>query len=134
MEVQEITLDFGMEYDGVAHGPNGDIAIGGGENKFAPYNLLFSALGSCMYANFLEIARKKRISYDAVRISVRGAKRDAIPATLKWVTVRYEVVNPMAGSEGGLEKTAALSAEYCSIFQTLAHVAEMKCEVTFSAG
>ena len=129
MDVNQINLTFGYEFDGEVRTPTGTILIGEGEDKMMPYDLLFGALGSCMYANFIGISQKKRIRFDQVKVEVSGEKRDEVPALLRWVKVKYIVIN--GEKEKEFEKTAELSSKYCSIYQTLSRVADMAWSIEF---
>ena len=97
--------------------------------SLAPYDMLYGALASCLYSTFLDVAKKKHIDFDSVDMQVTGEKRTESPTTLKWVNVKMVIKN--AQKEEGLLKSAELAAKYCSIYQTLAHVADMKLEVEF---
>ena len=129
MDVNQINLKFSYDFDGEVQSPTGSILIGDGQGKMMPYDLLFGALGSCMYANFINIAKKRRVTFDSMRVEVSGEKRDEIPALLKWVKVKYIVKN--TDKQKDLEMTAELSSKYCSIYQTISHVAEMSCSIEF---
>lgn len=124
-------MHFTSGFHGELITPKATAKVGSKENELAPYDMLFGALASCLYATFIEIAVKKRIHFDAAHITVDGKKRETIPTTLEWVNVVITITNADAGAEKGLEQAARLAAEYCSIYQTLSHVAEMKCEIDF---
>lgn len=129
MDVNQIDLNFKYGFDGEVLTPTGEILIGEGENKMMPYDLLFGALGSCMYANFIGISKKKKIKFESVRMEVTGEKRDEVPALLKWVRVKYIVKN--GEKEKGLTQAADLSSKHCSIYQTISYVADMSCVIEF---
>ncbi|QEN08267.1 OsmC family peroxiredoxin [Oceanispirochaeta crateris] len=131
MDVNKIDLNFIYDFDGEVRTPTGKILIGEGENKMMPYDLLFGALGSCMYANFIGICKKKKITFDTVKVEVTGEKRDEIPALLQWVSVKYIVKG--GSSEKGFIQAADLSSKYCSIFQTISNVAKMTCTIEFES-
>lgn len=94
-----------------------------------PYELLFNALGGCLYATFEEIFKQKRLRCEAVSVDVSGVKREEVPMFLKECLVRFTVKG--ADKEIGFEKSLALACKYCSIYQTLARVAEMKADIEF---
>ena len=129
MAVNQIDLNFTYDFEGEVVTPTGKILIGDGENKMMPYDLLFGALGSCMYANFIGISKKKKNKFESVKMEVTGEKRDEIPALLKWVKVKYIVKN--GEKEKGFIQAAELSANHCSIYQTISNVAKMTCTVEF---
>lgn len=131
MSCRKIEMHFNDGFHGELTTPKATALVGSKENELAPYDMLFGALASCLYATFLEIAIKKRVHYDAVHITVDGHKREKIPTTLEWVEVVFTVTNPDDGSEKGLEQAMRLATEYCSIYQTLSHVAEMRYEIRY---
>jgi len=79
------------------------VEIDGSNKHSEPYDLLLMSLGSCLYATFEDIISKKKLSYEKLIMDITGEKRTETPTTLK----------------------------YCSIYNTLAHVAEMHSEMEF---
>ncbi|MBF4692881.1 OsmC family protein [Fusibacter ferrireducens] len=130
MDTKEIRLKFSNEFEGKLIAPHGTALVGGEEGMLAPYDMLLGALGSCLYATFLGIAKKKRIGFERIEMHVEGEKREEIPTTLKWVNVKFTIIN--AEKELGLTQAAKLATEYCSIYQTISQVAEMSYEVIFA--
>ena len=128
---QHAVLSFKREFNGVGKTDRGfEVRIGADSSSAAPYDLLFMALGSCLYSTFEDIAGKKRVTYDNVKIEISGEKRDEPPTTLKTCHVSFEISS--ASDEKGLEKAMELATKYCSVYQTLSHVAEMTWEIIFS--
>jgi len=125
-----VNIDFENEFRGVMHAKRGDVVIGVEPGTIEPYDMVFGALGSCLYSTFLDIAVKKRITYDKVRMKVSGEKRTEIPTTLKTVKVEVVVVNPT--KEKGLDQAMQLATEYCSVYQTLSKVADMEYTLSFA--
>ena len=125
----KMNLEFKDKFYGQLVKADHSIDIGQGENTMAPYELLFGALGSCLHATFMSVAKKKKLTYVSVDYDITGEKREESPTTLKWVKV---VITIKGGSdENKLTKTAELAAKFCSIYETLSKVAEMKLEVAF---
>lgn len=124
-----VTMDFDYEFKGVLKAKRGTVDIGIEEGTIEPYDMVFGALGSCLYSTFLDIAVKKKIVYDSVKMKVSGEKRTEVPTTLKTVNVEVTVVNPE--KEKGLDQAMRLATEYCSVYQTLAHVADMSYSLNF---
>ncbi len=60
---------------------------------------------------------------------VEGEKREEVPTTLK--TVHLKVTISGASEEKGLTKALDLAGKYCSIYQTISHVADMSHEIIF---
>ncbi len=129
MAILKINTLFKPEFSGELVTSRATVDIGPEEGQVFPYDMLLGALASCFYSTFLDIAEKKRIHYDSVDIEVTGEKRTEIPATLKWVNLKITIKN--AEKEKGLIQAAELAGQYCSIYQTLSHVAEMKTQVVF---
>lgn len=129
MSVLKVNTPFNPAFEGELVTKRARVAIGSGEGRLAPYDMLLGALSSCLYATFLGVAEKKRITFESVDIEVTGEKREQVPTTLKWVDVNLVVKN--ASKEKGLREAAELAGEYCSIYQTLAMVADMNLTVEF---
>ena len=117
-------IDFFQDEGGRAKTDSGySVNIFGGENSAKPYELLFMALGSCMYSTFEDIYEKKRLSCELVSIEISGEKRDEVPMYLSECRIMFTVKG--GDNETGFRKSFDLACKYCSIYQTLAKVAEM---------
>jgi putative redox protein len=128
--MEKITLDFNNEFKGELVSDNAKLLIGNQEGGLRPYNLLFSALASCFYATFLSIVQKKRLNFSGARIEVDGRKRQEVPTTLEYVTLKLIIQDAKEKKEGFI-RSAELAGEYCSIYQTISKVAQMNLEVEF---
>ncbi len=131
MAVRHMDVKFENGFNGVAKAPKAELKIGVNTGEVLPYDMLFAALASCLYATFMDIVEKKKITYDSCTIEVTGEKRDEVPATLKWVNVGFNIEGLQEGKEKGITKSAELATKYCSIYQTIAQVAKMSFEVKF---
>ncbi|MCG8569781.1 MAG: OsmC family protein [Spirochaetes bacterium] len=120
------------EFKGEVKTARGSVQIGIEEDELAPYDLLLGALASCYYATFLEIAEKKRINFSSVEIQVTGRKKEEVPTTLEWVKLEIIVFGVNVEKQKGLEQAAELAGKYCSIYQTISHVAKMEYEIQIS--
>lgn len=129
MAVRKADIFFTNEFSGELVVPNGKVAIGVEEGTVAPYDLLFGALASCLYATFLDVAEKKKIGFESARIEVTGEKRTETPTILTWVDTK--IIIKGAEKEKGLEKSYEMATKYCSIYQTIAQVAKMTWSVEF---
>lgn len=129
MAVRKADVYFENTFKGVLDVPKGKVPIGVEEGTVAPYDLLFGALASCLYATFLDVAEKKKIGFESARIEVTGEKRTEVPTVLTWVDTKMIIKG--AEKEAGLEKSYELATKYCSIYQTIAQVAEMSWSVEF---
>lgn len=125
----QITLHFQDGFNGKLEAEHAQAAVGKSEDQLRPYDMLLAALGSCYYSTFLDIMQKKRIHYDRCEIHVDGERRDAIPPTLETCHLKVTIFG--AASEKGFEQAATLAAKYCSIYQTISHVAEMSWSLNF---
>jgi putative redox protein len=117
-------LEFKKDFKGKLILQDGEIGIGIGPNMARPYDLLQGALVSCLHSTLLEILTKKRIEIESVNYRVSGEKRDEIPTTLKSVTIEADFISN--ASEDQIRKSMDLASKYCSVYNTLAQVAEMK--------
>lgn len=133
MPVLTVRERFSGCFEGELEAPRAVVAIGSGEGRLAPYDMLLGALASCYYSTFLDIIAKKRLSFAGADIEVSGEKRQEIPATLRWVTLRLALrgVERSPTADAGFREAAELAGKYCSIYQTLSRVAEMKTELAF---
>jgi len=122
-------MEFEYAFKGVLKAKRGTVDIGIEEGTIEPYDMVFGALGSCLYSTFLDIAVKKKIVYEGLNMKISGEKRTEVPTTLKTVNVDVTVIN--AEKEKGLDQAMRLATEYCSVYQTLAHVAEMTYSLNF---
>ena len=129
MAKQQVKVNFDRAFKGTLLTDRGQVKLGAQEEGMSPYNLLLGALASCLYATFLEITEKKRITFDTVEIEVVGNKRDEVPTTLDHTHVMMKVVGAEEKDRKGIEKSLDLAAKYCSVYQTIAQVSEMKHEV-----
>ncbi|MCD6397496.1 MAG: OsmC family protein [Spirochaetaceae bacterium] len=93
MALNKIYAKFGKEYDGEVVTPTGNILIGSGEGKILPYDMIFGALGSCMFYYFHKFAKQRKIQFDSVTVEVTGTKRETPPTMLNRVNVKYIVKN-----------------------------------------
>ena len=126
----KITATFTSDFQGELHATRAQAAIGRSEGELLPYDMLLGALASCYYATFVDIMKKKRVAYDRCEIQVSGVKRDEIPTTLE--TCDLSITIHGAADEKGFAQAADLAAKYCSIYQTIAQVAEMSYTLSFA--
>ncbi len=94
-----------------------------------PYEYLLGALSGCLFKTFVSLATKMQVSWEHVSFAVEGIKRDEKVATLKDVTIAVTAT----GTEDAAKFTKAFetATRYCSIYQTLSHVAEMHWTIDF---
>jgi len=129
LAVDKIKLEFSNLFEGKAIAPNGEVSIGSRPGDLKPYHMLFGALGSCFYATFLSIVKKKRLSFSGAEIEISGTKREEVPPTLNRVIIALKIFNP--SDEKQFLRSAELGAEYCSIHKTVSKVATIDLKVDF---
>jgi len=129
MAVRDVEVQFSREFKGVLDTGQTTAKVGKEPGELAPYDMLFAALASCLYATFLDIVDKKKIDFQSAKVTVSGEKREEVPTVLKWVKVKYEIQG--SDNEKGLMRSAELAAKYCSVYQTLSQVAEMSWDLEF---
>ncbi len=61
MAVRKADIFFTNEFSGELVVPKGKVTIGSTEGTVEPYDLLFGALASCLYATFLDVAEKRKL-------------------------------------------------------------------------
>ena len=120
------SLEFKTGFDGQLNLRSGSIGIGMADDQARPYDLLQGALVSCLHSTFLDILTKKRIPLPSAKYEVEGEKRETIPTTLERVHV---IVTLPKGNETEYAKAMELAQKYCSVFNTLSHVAAMSLEI-----
>ena len=103
--------------------------IGKAEGAFRPYDLLLAALEGCLYATIVSVAEKMQADYDILEMEVSGEKRDEKVATLKECHIAITVTG--ASDEKKITKACDIGTRYCSVYNTIAKVAEMSWDVTF---
>ena len=122
------SLEFKAGFDGQLNLRNGSISIGMADDQARPYDLLQGALVSCLHSTFLDILTKKRLELPAAKYEVEGEKRETVPTTLETVLV---TVTLPAGHEAEYTKAMELAQKYCSVFNTLSHVATLTVVIRF---
>jgi putative redox protein len=131
MALDTIKQTWDDNYVGVMETPTGKVILGDQENGIYPYHMLFGALGSCFYATFLSIAKKKRLSFDKAKLEVSGHKETGKEVNLlEKVTIKLLITNP--SNEKALSKSAELGSKFCSIHETIFNVADIELIVTFN--
>lgn len=130
MNTDLISLSFDSSFTGTMVSPTGTVKLGNQNGGLQPYHLLYGALGSCFYATFLGIVKKKRLSFDKATLEITGTKRDEVPPTLSDVAISMVIFNP--SDEKQFIKSAELGAKYCSIHETVSKVANIKLDVVFT--
>lgn len=125
----KITFDNG--FNGKVVGDRGEANIGATGNSFVPYELLYGALSSCVHATVLGVMSKMRLEYETVEYDVTGNKRSEVPTFLTDVFFNVTMTGVPEEKQKKVIKAIELGTEYCSIYNTLAKVAEMHLKIEF---
>lgn len=129
--MKHIQLNFNNQFSGELKGKNGSIRVGESENEFAPYELLTGALGSCLYSTFIDIIKKMRLEFISCELDIGWEKREEVPTTCKLIMISGKIKGVEMDQRERFQKAFKLATEYCSVYATLSHVAEMKWELDF---
>ena len=131
MDIKKVNLEFGYDFKGTMKAENHETNVGIEASTLSPYDMLLGALASCYYSTLLDVAKKKKITFEKAEIFVEGKKRSQIPTTLEWATIQVLVTGALKKDEKGLLKAAELAAKYCSIYETLTKVADLQWNLEF---
>lgn len=126
-------IEFKNSFEGVLKASRVDVNIGMEEGMASPYELLSGALASCLYSTFLDVLEKKKLEFESCIINISGEKRSTIPMTLEWVKVEFVIrgAQNLEAKEKSFIKSGELATKYCSIYQTIACVANMEHSIKF---
>ncbi|MFH5882475.1 MAG: OsmC family protein [Candidatus Izemoplasmataceae bacterium] len=127
----EIKMVFDNQYHGIITGHHGSAQVGPAEGALAAYDMVLGGLGACLNHTFQTVADKKRLKFQAVKYDITGVKREEVPTWLKEVTVNVVITGADTEKKDAYLKAMELANEYCSVYQTLKHVAKMETNVTF---
>lgn len=125
-----VSVDFAGDNWKALNDRGSVVELGGENEKFAPYELLLSALSGCLFMTYESILEKMQISVKKTNFDVRGEKRDEKIATLKVCHVKVTISG--AEDESKAKKAVDIASRYCSIYQTLSKVADMSWDVEFT--
>lgn len=129
MAVEPVKMTFSDQFVGEMNVEAGPLKIGAQDGGFAPYNLLLGALGACFYSTFLDIVKKKRLTFTGSTLEITGKKREEVPATLETVHIQMVIKNPSDTKQ--FLRSVELGAKYCSIHETISKVATISIDVEF---
>ena len=129
--MNHISLNFSNTFEGNLKSENTTTAIGKAKGQLLPYEMLTGALGSCLYATFLDIVEKMRLEFAGCQIDIDWTKRTEVPTTLEHADIQVKLTGCAPDKQPKFERAFKLATEYCSIFVTLSHVATLNWTVTF---
>ena len=124
-----VGLQFGREFEGELSAARAGAAIGMGDGQLRPYDMLLGALGACYYSTFVDIAKKMRLEYEGASIDISGVKRQEVPTTLATVDMVFTIRG--VSDQKPFRRAADLAAKYCSVYETVSKVAEIRLDVRF---
>ncbi len=130
--MNQIRTTYEPRYRGILHTNRGHLVLGPEENEFGPYDLVLAGLSACFYVTFLSIAGKMHLHYDEVIIDVTGKHREEPPTMLNHVILDMEVKGADVEKEKQYKRAVEIAGKYCSVYQTLSHVAEMETNLTLT--
>ena len=130
--MNHVTLTFNNTFSGEMSSQNGQLNIGQTENSFLPYELLAGALGSCLYATFLDVIKKMRLDFEACSLDIVWEKREEVPTTMKMAHVKAVITGADQEKASKYEHAFKLSTDYCSVYHTLSQVAELTWDLSFA--
>lgn len=130
--MNQVQLNFTNEFSGELSAKKGRVAIGSQEGALLPYELLAGALGSCLYATFLDVVKKMRLDFTSCTLEIEWEKREEVPTTMKTAHIKARIVGADEAKKAKYEHAFVLATEYCSIYHTLSQVATLTYEVTFA--
>ncbi|HPX92686.1 MAG TPA: OsmC family protein [Bacillota bacterium] len=128
--MDHIKAVFGPHYHGHVQGKRGSLVLGREENEFGPYDLVLAGLSGCFYLTFLSITEKMQLSYREVTIDIQGHHRKDPPTTLEHVVLDMTVEGADISKEKQFRRATEIAGKYCSVYQTLSHVAEIETKLT----
>lgn len=125
------TIRFENGFHGELELDSGIVKIGRDAGQAQPYDLLYGALASCLYATFLGILEKKRIQIESTEVVIEGQKRTEVPTTLEKVHITVTIKVDSQVKQESVLKSFELATKHCSVYQTISQVAGMSWEVKF---
>ncbi len=129
----KVNLVFDNQMHGISTGSHGSSQIGPTEGALAPYEMVLGGLGGCLNSTFQDVLDKRRINIHGVNYVIEGEKRDEVPKWLKQVHVDVSVSGVDEDDKKKVEKSFETATRYCSVYQTLSHVATMTYTLTFKS-
>lgn len=130
--MDQVQLSFTNEFSGTLKTSYSELTIGSGEGTFQPYPLLMGALGACLYATFIGVVKKMKLDFTSCDLNIEWEKRTEVPTTCKIAIVHAKIYGAEEEKKDRYTHAFKLATEYCSIYNTVAKVAEMRYEVDFN--
>jgi len=130
----KITVEFRDGFQGTSVNSNGkELKIG--MDEWRPYEMLHSAVASCMYSTFLDVINKKKLNFEKIIVAVESKKKDEIPSSIEKMKIIFEAHGVDKNDEKTVDKfnkSLELAAKYCSMYNTLKGIVNMTYTMTFA--
>ncbi len=126
-----VKMVFDNQMHGIVTGHHGSSQVGPAEGALAAYDMVLGGLGACLNHTFQSVLDKKKVKIHGVNYNIEGEKREEVPTTLKTVTVEAIISGVEEDKKDAVKKSFELATRYCSVYQTISQVAEMKYTVDF---
>lgn len=124
-------LNFDAGFKGQAK-TKSDLDLSIGSGGASPYELAMAGMVSCFYSTFMDIAVKKRLTWESVSVDIQWTKDlESSPTFLKEATLKLDV-KIIEGKEAHFDKSFELASKYCSLYQTFSKVAELNWEASYN--
>ncbi len=118
------------QHDGVLVTDKGTkVSLGREDGTVAPYELLLGGLSYCLFRTFESVSEKMKAEYAGMDMEITGVKGDDKIGMLTNVDLTVSVTG--AADEKKITKAFEIATRYCSVFNTLGKIAEMKWEISF---
>lgn len=127
-----IKMVFDNQHHGMLTGHHGTSQVGPAEGALAAYDMVLGGLGACLNHTFQTILDKKKVKVHAVNYAIHAEKREEVPTTLNYVKLDVKVTGADEKDHTKVEKSFKLATQYCSVYQTIAHVAKMEYAISFA--
>ena len=128
----QIKMVFDNQFQGILTGHHGSVQVGSKEGSLVPYDMVLGGLGACLNHTFQSVLDKRKIQIHAIHYDILGTKRDTVPTTLELVDIKVSITGADPADITKIEKAFEQATRYCSVYQTISHVAKMKYTVLFN--
>lgn len=126
-------ISFNDHFSGSTCSSENSIQIELGKFGAKPYELAMTALVSCFYSTFMDVALKKRLEWKKVDIDINWSKDlESSPQFLKQAHLNISLEGDLTKEEK-YKKSFELAAKYCSLYQTFSKVAELSWDLKITS-
>lgn len=128
----QVKMVFDNQFQGILTGQHGSVQVGSKEGSLVPYDMVLGGLGGCLNHTFQSILDKKKVQVHAIHYDITGTKRETVPTTLEMVDIIVQITGAEETLYEKIEKSFEQATRYCSVYQTISHVADMRYKVEFN--